>query len=331
MNKILRVIDVNVNRSAEGLRVLEDYARFIKKDIEIVSETREMRHYIRKICLDSRVMYRDSISDIGLEISASNNLDDKNNLKQLITANTCRVSESLRVIEEYLKCLNLNLLSKSVEKKRFEFYEIEKQLLQEFIVSGLYAVTSHGSEEIILKQVKMLIRNNVRWIQYRDKKRTGAELEKIACEIMKEIKGTNSKLIINDYPYLARKINAHGVHVGQGDMSIKKIRNICPNMLIGISTHNEIQLKTAIGYQPDYIAVGPMYETFSKENVEYCEGPSYAKFAREATTLPLVAIGGIKDFNINKLIEIGIDAFAMITAVQEEKMVRKLQKIIGGN
>ncbi len=132
MNKIYRVIDANINRISEGLRVLEDLARFHYNALDITEEIKNIRHQIRKNVnhlYQDFISQRDTCNDIGLTISQKNRLDDKQNFKALIMGNFKRIQEGLRVVEESLKVSGHYDLSKSYEQCRYNVYTIEKKYM----------------------------------------------------------------------------------------------------------------------------------------------------------------------------------------------------------
>lgn len=327
MRGIERIIDVNQNRCVEGLRVIEEYARFLIEDKALSSSIRTMRHDIRKTLGQRWVLHRDSDNDVGVSISASNKLDNKTAVPQLLRANCSRVSESLRVLEEYLKILGYNEMSKHIEARRFAFYTLEKKIMSPYYVNGLYALTADGEEEAILSQVQMFVDHGVKWLQYRDKLRSKEDIKTLAEKIAGMVKGTQTNLIINDYPDIAESIGAHGVHVGQGDMSVAEVREAYPSLLVGVSTHNRDQFDKAAEDKPDYIALGPIFGTKTKANPEDCEGVSFAEYARQNTTLPLVGIGGIDESNIHQVKELGIDSVAMIGSIKEPEGLKKMMAL----
>lgn len=325
MNKVERIIDANQNRCVEGLRVLEDYSRFIRDDNDMSSQIRSLRHFIRKSLGQRWISHRDSGKDVGKRVSASNQLDQKVGIAQLLRANCSRVAESLRVLEEYLKVLGQYDLSKAVEAKRFDFYQIEKKLVMAYNVRGLYALTSDGTEEEVLAQVQRFIDHKVPWIQYRDKHRDQKSIELISHKVVELAKGTQSRIIINDYPDIAMAVGADGVHVGQDDLSVQEVRRIAPELLVGVSTHNQQQFDGAVSMSPDYIALGPIFETTTKVNPEPCEGLSFAEYARQSTQIPLVAIGGINTTNLSQIMSVGVDSIAMTAAIKEAKQLKTIQ------
>ncbi len=176
----------------------------------------------------------------------------------------------------------------------------------------------------------MFIKHGVKWVQFRDKNRDKDAIRDIANRIVALAEGTDTKIIINDYPDIAMEVGAHGgVHVGQDDLNVEAVKKQYPELLIGgVSTHNKDQFDEAVTHSPDYIALGPIFDTKTKENPEPCEGTSFAKYARKSTQIPLVGIGGIDKTNIKEVIDIGIDSVAMIASIKEEASLKEILSML---
>ncbi|HEX6494386.1 MAG TPA: thiamine phosphate synthase [Acidobacteriaceae bacterium] len=157
----------------------------------------------------------------------------------------------------------------------------------------------------------------VRWVQYRDKQSSDAEV----IERMRELRGIfpqgEAVLLLNDRVHLCEAVQADGVHLGQEDMAPEEARKVLgPERLLGVSTHNVEQLRAALATgAPDYLAIGPVFRTGSKNNPDPVVGIEGVKAARALTRLPLVAIGGITGENAMEVIEAGADAVAVISAL----------------
>jgi thiamine-phosphate pyrophosphorylase len=124
----------------------------------------------------------------------------------------------------------------------------------------------------------------------------------------------NVKIIINDRPDIASISKAAGVHVGQEDLAVESARKICPTpQWVGISTHNLEQLRAANDTSADYIAVGPIYPTTTKENPDPVVGLNLIRAARKLTRKPLVAIGGITINSAHEVFRAGADSIAVIS------------------
>jgi thiamine-phosphate pyrophosphorylase len=122
-------------------------------------------------------------------------------------------------------------------------------------------------------------------------------------------------LLLNDRVRLCAPVEADGAHIGQDDVAPAEARRILgPKRLLGVSTHNVAQLRAALATgTADYLAIGPVYATGSKENPDPVVGLEGVKAARKLTRLPLVAIGGITAENGRAVIEAGADAIAVIS------------------
>ncbi|MCH8851460.1 MAG: thiamine phosphate synthase [Planctomycetes bacterium] len=130
-------------------------------------------------------------------------------------------------------------------------------------------------------------------IQLREKQLTDIELLDRARRIRELCERHEALLIINDRPDIALAVGAHGVHLGQEDASVSEARRILGDeCIIGVSTHTVEQAKAAVAGLPDYIAVGPMFESHTKPQ-DHIAGPETLSAVRSLTSLPLVAIGGI--------------------------------------
>ena len=149
---------------------------------------------------------------------------------------------------------------------------------------------------------QVLSSNKVSFFQLRLKKEKKKKKIIVAKKIKKICKKYKVKLIINDDPIFAKKINADGCHLGQKDMNILKARKILKNKIIGITCHNSITLaKRAISDDADYLAFGAFYSSKTKK-VRYKARLRVLSLAKKITNTPVVAIGGIKDTNYKKLL-----------------------------
>ncbi|MEW6609175.1 MAG: thiamine-phosphate pyrophosphorylase [bacterium] len=132
-DKIYRIIDANINRAKEGIRVVEDVCRFVLEDEELTSKLKKIRHQIGKLThklvnYSSLLTSRDSESDPGLSISAQNK-EKRKDYVDLVISNMCRAEESCRVLEEISKLKDENL-SFEFEKIRYALYLLEKEVVK---------------------------------------------------------------------------------------------------------------------------------------------------------------------------------------------------------
>lgn len=151
--------------------------------------------------------------------------------------------------------------------------------------------------------------------QYRAKKLSSREMLSHAREL-RRVLGPHRMLFMNDRADLCLAAHLDGVHLGQDDLSPEGARNVLGNRLwIGVSTHNVEQAKRAAESEADYIAIGPVFATATKENPDPVVGLEGVKTVRTLTSKPVVAIGGITTANARSVIEAGADSVAVIGAL----------------
>jgi thiamine-phosphate pyrophosphorylase len=172
-------------------------------------------------------------------------------------------------------------------------------------------------------------------LQYRDKSGSPQSILQNAAAVREVFSGTNCRLILNDRADLAVLADWGGVHVGQGDLSPDDARRVVgATRWVGVSTHNEEQVRLADLTCADYVAVGPVFVTGTKLNAEPMIGLDGVRRARALTTKPIVAIGGITRANARSVIEAGADSVALISALfvegeSVEKVARDFLEILG--
>lgn len=164
----------------------------------------------------------------------------------------------------------------------------------------------------------MLVDGGVAFVQLRIKDRPVREILPIAHLMRKITLGTATKLIINDFPELARECGADGVHVGQTDMNYAEVRAIVgPDAIVGISTHSSAQMNAACALQPDYIGIGPVFPTPTKKNHDPAIGIDGMKKMLAEATVPAVTIGGIDLTNLRSILEAGAKNFCMVRQFEQ--------------
>jgi len=170
-------------------------------------------------------------------------------------------------------------------------------------------------------------------VQFRAKELTPAEKLKIAPKLRAITKRYNVPLIINDDPDIALEVNADGVHIGQDDLSLKEARKIVGqkniNFVIGKSTHSVEQAVEAEREGADYISFGPIFSTATKPEYKPV-GLELLREVKKRVKIPIVAIGGINETNIDKVLESRPDAVAVISAVCGKKDIKEAVKRLKG-
>ncbi len=186
------------------------------------------------------------------------------------------------------------------------------------MITGLYLITPQGSDEKILQTVREGLRGGARVVQYRDKQRTPDAQVHLARQLAQLCGEAGVTFLINDSPELAAAASADGVHLGQGDSSAHEARRLLgPDKLIGISTRTIDQAIRAEMAGADYIAVGSIFPTNTKGDIELVGLETLSK-VRRAVKIPLVAIGGIGADNGAEALKAGADSLAVISTIADD-------------
>lgn len=337
MNPTYRTIDANLNRISEGVRVLEDMARFRFENPEMTEALKTFRHRVRKnlsFLIPDLLEARDADNDPGLSVSQSSNLDTKRNAFDLAAGNFKRIQEGLRVVEENLKTQGFDRESKAYEALRYESYTLEKEydaritqnaapvirqdMVRNYFDSGIYCITAedHSNGRDNLDMVGRMIHAGIKIIQYREKDKPVREKLAQCRAIRKMTRAANVLFIVNDDVDIALAVDADGLHVGQDDMPLDQARRLLgPGKIIGLSTHSPDQAEEAVALGADYIGVGPIFRTHTKKDVCDPVGFEYLEYAVKNIRIPFVAIGGIKEHNAGDIFGRGAVCACLVTEI----------------
>jgi thiamine-phosphate pyrophosphorylase len=171
-----------------------------------------------------------------------------------------------------------------------------------------------------MEMAERLLRAGVRLFQYRDKNAPAREMMQTARELAGRLRPEGAALIVNDRPDVAYLAGASGVHVGQEDLGVDEARSVAgPGKWVGVSTHNADQFRAAAQTSADYIALGPIFATVSKERTDPVVGKELLKQVRPLTSKPIVAIGGITLDRAREVIEAGADSVAVISGILQAR------------
>jgi thiamine-phosphate pyrophosphorylase len=338
-----RIIDANLNRAGEGLHLLEELARMVLNDAALTQQLKAIRHEILKGDLafnQQLIRSRDAESDVGFDIEVGE--DKERELPVAVVANARRVQEALRILEEMAKVPGTTpeLDSDKFKQARFALYTIEQELLARLTrqdkksrLMGLYAIIDSQflGKRPHIKVAEELIKGGASVIQLRDKFTPKAELLPIAQKLQKLCADKNVLFIVNDHLDIALACGADGLHLGQEDLPISVARKLLPiDIILGCSVTTVDQARAAESSGADYIAVGSIYPTSSKEGAKVV-GLGRLRQIRQAVSLPLVAIGGINKDNAAEVSAAGADSVAVISAIlQAEDVEEAARQIIAG-
>ena len=174
----------------------------------------------------------------------------------------------------------------------------------------------------------ILSTKKVKYFQIRLKKYSDSKIIRISKKVRTLTKKYKVKLIINDSPVLAKKINADGCHLGQSDVSIKDSRNLLKKeKIIGITCHGSKKLiLNAIKEKPNYIALGSFFKSRLKPNAKRAQ-KNLVKWCRQRTGLPIVAIGGINNKNYKSLVKFGVNYLAISSYIWNNPRLKPKEAI----
>lgn len=189
-----------------------------------------------------------------------------------------------------------------------------KDALQLYFVMG--STNCGWNPRAVLKEA---IEGGVTFFQFREKGEgclSGQTKRELALDLKEICHAADVPFIVNDDVELALDVDADGVHIGQEDGAIEKVRRKIGNKILGISTHNLEEAEFALEAGADYIGVGPMFMTTTKEDIQEVQGPRVIRSIREhGFEIPLVGIGGINTSNAHEVIEAGADGVAVISGI----------------
>jgi len=338
--RVLRLLDANANRAREALRVVEDYARFVLDDAGLSEELKGLRHELTaatRSFVDEAILHRDTPGDVGTGIKTDSERT-RADAGDVVVAAGKRLGEALRAIEEFLKTVSPADASR-VERARYRFYDIEHRLAFTLRPAAcglaslrLYVLVTESLCRIPwLDAAQQAIEGGADCLQLREKELESADLLTRARQLVALCRKHHVPCIINDRPDVAMLSGADGVHVGQGDLPAREVRKLIgPKRIVGVSTHNVEQAKQAAADGADYIGVGPVFRSATKPR-DFLPGLEFARsVARTLPQLPAVAIAGIDAGNVDDVLDTGIRAVAVSSAVISAVDVRAAARELKG-
>ena len=332
---IERLLDANLDRAREGLRVLEDWARFALDRPDLVARSKDLRQRLGRLHQERYKLARHTATDpaAGMAHPAQTERQDG---ASVLAANAGRVQEALRVLEEFGRLEDPGLAAEAAAI-RYALYDLEVDLLQAgrggderrvlLRRCHLYLVTSpvSGLETVVAAALAA----GVRLVQYRAKPGDAPTLAGAPPDDRRRFEQASALrllchrhgalFLVNDRIDLALAVGADGVHLGQGDLPPAVARRLLgPDRLIGRSTHRLEDLHQAVADGCDYIGVGPVNATPTKPGREPV-GLAYVTQAAAECPLPFFAIGGIDLANLSAVRRAGAQRVAVVRAITESE------------
>jgi thiamine-phosphate pyrophosphorylase len=318
--RVARLIDANLDRAREGLRVVEDWCRFGLEQQDLVVRLKDWRQRLGQLHHDSYKQARSTSTDTGAGLEHPAQLD-RHSPDHVVAANCARVQEALRVLEEYGRSIDAALAAEA-SAIRYGLYDLEVTCLNATLGSrrrnrlqdSLLCLITTPCDDLN-DRVETALRNGVGMVQYRCKAGNDSERLKEAQQLRQLCTRHGALLIINDRVDLALAVDADGVHLGQEDMPSHVARALLGSeRLLGRSTHSIDQVRQAQQEPIDYLGFGPIHSTAVKPE----RSPVGLESVSDATATsqhPVFAIGGITPTNLPALIAAGGKRVAVIGAI----------------
>lgn len=345
-DSVFRSADASLNRIGEGLRFLEEIARFILNDGGLSAALKTLRHdlIIGDDALNRRLLAaRDAAGDVGADTLVPGETPSKD-LPALLNANARRVAESLRVMEELARLpeLSRDLDTDKFRRARFSLYTITQDLSARLLrrdkldrLPGLYAIldTPRLKGRDPLAAAALMIDGGATAIQLRDNESPKKALLPLATALGELCARRQVLFIMNNEMDIALASDADGLHIGQGDLDAATARRLLPvEKILGVSVSDAEQAAAAEAAGADYLGPGAVFATATKDEAAVI-GLEGLRDIRWASGLPLVAVGGIDKSNAAEVIAVGAETAAVISAVCDaadtKKAAQEIADIIG--
>ena len=323
LTAIHRILDANLDRAREGLRIVEEWCRFGLNDASLTAECKDLRQRLAQWHTTDLRAARDTPSDPGTDLTHAAEME-RPSLDALLQANLCRVQEALRVLEEYSK-IDRPEMAAACKQLRYRVYTLESKLMgrshdrlmQKLRRSPLYLVTS--PHEHLLPIVEAALQGGLSLVQYRDKNADDPTRLQLAEKLCHLCRRYDALFLVNDRVDIALAVDADGVHLGQQDIPIALARQILgTNRIVGRSTTNPEEMQRALDEGADYIGVGPVYETPTKAG-KAAAGLDYVRYAATHSPVPWFAIGGIDAENLGAVMAAGATQVAVVRAIMQSQ------------
>ncbi|MGI0491054.1 thiamine phosphate synthase [Alkalinema pantanalense CENA528] len=337
---LYRILDANLDRAREGLRVVEEWCRFGLNQAALTEQCKAMRQELAQWHLPEFRAARNTPGDLGTQMTHPQEAK-RDSIAQVLQANLCRIEESLRVLEEYGKVHSAEM-GAAMKQMRYKIYTLDSQLQASSQASPLqtqtletlpelptmtlsrhdrlhqaqlYLVTSPSDR--LVEVVESALKGGLTLVQYRDKNTDDGLRFDRAKQLKALCQQYGALFIVNDRVDLALAVDADGVHLGQQDLPYEVARQILgPDKVIGRSTTNPEEFAKAMQEGADYIGVGPVHETPTKAG-KAAAGYDYVHYASENCAIPWFAIGGIDLSNVQAVVDAGARRVSVVRAVME--------------
>jgi thiamine-phosphate pyrophosphorylase len=323
---LLQIIDANLNRAKEGLRVIEEVVRFVNRDKKVTLQIKKERHNLGKLFVEVNLLkFREVEKDIGKE-KKFDFLPRVQSVKEYLVKNFKRVEESCRVLEELGELIQPGV-GEEVKKIRFTIYELEKKVLSPKLppLPWLYVIIDEKYIFSPIEKITLaLCKGGVDLLQLREKTSSTKKFLQDAKKVRKVTQEFNALFVVNDRVDIALSVSADGIHIGKEDISVQDVKKIFSGIIgCSVSSVNEAKKREKQGV--DYLSVGSLYPSVTKKKKVINQ--KIAKEIKNKTHLPVVGIGGITLTTVEEVMSLGLDGVCVSSSILTAKNIEREVKL----
>lgn len=333
-SQLFRILDANLDRAREGMRVIEEWCRFGLNDEAATAQLKHLRQEVARWHTPEIRLARDTPDDVGTTLTHPQE-STRSSLTEVLQANFARTQEALRSLEEYGKLHSLEMAA-ACKQMRYQLYTLDSQILgpilraapsgafqqrhQQLTDARTYLVTTPVpglSFSDWLGVIEAALKGGIAIVQYREKTADDEERLEVARQMRSLCHQYGALFIVNDRIDIAAAADADGVHLGQHDLPMDIARSMLgPDKIVGRSTTNPAELKRALDEKADYIGVGPVHETPTKPG-KSAAGNEYVRYAAQHAIMPWFTIGGLNANNLGPTLAAGATRVAVVRALMQ--------------
>ncbi len=333
-SKLFRILDANLDRAREGMRIVEEWCRFGLNDEAATAQLKHLRQEVARWHTPEIRLARDTPGDLGTALTHPQE-STRSSVAEVLQANFARTQEALRVLEEYGKLYSVEMAA-ACKQIRYQLYTLDSQIVgpmlcaapsgafqqryQQLIHARTYLVTAPMpglAPSDWLGVIEAALKGGIAIVQYREKTADDEERLDVAMKLRSLCHQYDALFIVNDRVDIAAAADADGVHLGQHDLPMDIARRMLgPDKIVGRSTTSPAELERALDEKADYIGVGPVHETLTKPG-KSASGNEYVRYAAQHATMPWFTIGGLNADNLGPTLAAGATRVAVVRALMQ--------------
>jgi len=333
VDRVLRILDANLNRAGEAIRVIEEAARFLLEDRALVRRVKEMRHLLSKAArvttpAPGRFAARNVAGDVGRTLRVGAQRDSRD-VADIVEANFKRLQEALRCVEEYGR--GRPVLVMVAQGLRMGAYALESEIVSALgprrvlREARLYVIlTTEVAGRSLAEAARLALKGGAQLLQVREKTMSDRRLVVAVKRVVALARPRGVPVLVDDRVDVALASGADGVHVGDDDLSIADARRLLgPSAIVGATAHSAPEARRAERAGADYVSAGPVFSAATKWRHLPAgatprldpQGLSVVRAIQRAVSCPVFAIGGITVENLPSVLAAGARRVAVCAGV----------------